>query len=214
MAFPPMWCRAKRSRLLSWTTPGESQRLFVWPADLDVFGFGFDKVMFDSFFFLMGSARRWISSMKANMLKDDLFYCYLFSIHVIQIQVEWETPMDFEVMVKQLNTCFWMMCFLGPFTKIGERTLAKLRQVSLMGWQVKRLARQLDLTLIIIHVPGPWWVPDPMFYFGKNSEIFFFQSQHATSPNCEENLFSFPIYNNISPRRRLCFPPKKCELRT
>ena len=95
-------------------------------------------------------------------------------------------------------------CVLGPFTKTGERTLGPSWGKFL--WWGGKLNDQLDLTLIIIRVPGPWWVPDTMFYFGKKSEIFFFLVNIQHLQNGEE--FVQLSYNNISPRRRWCFPQK------
>lgn len=110
----------------------------------------------------------------------------------------------------QLNTCFWMMCF-GTLHKIGEGTLGpSWGKFQMMGWQVKRPARQLDLTLImIIYVPGPWWVSRSHVLFWQEIWEIFFKVKIQHLQNCEEFV---PLsYNSISPRRRLCFPPKNVK---
>ena len=207
MPFPPMWSRAKRSRLLSWTTPGESQRLFVWPADLDVFDFWFSqgdvwlKCVFC--FNLTVSAMRWISSMKANMLKDDLFYCYLFPSMSFKSKLNGKLQWISRWWFLQLNTCFWMMCFGTLHKNWGTNAGTKLRQVSLMGWQVKRPARS-----DVDHYSCTRSMVSSRYHvlFWKEIWDIFFLVNIQHLQNGEE--FVQLSYNNISPRRRWCFPSK------
>lgn len=122
MAFPPMWCRAKRSRLLSWTTPGESQRLFLasWLGCLWFWFSQGDVWLKWVCFFVIVSAMRWISSMKTNMLKtwSVLLLPFVPSMSFkskLSGKLQWISRWWF-----QLNTCFWMMCFGTLHQSLGN----------------------------------------------------------------------------------------------
>lgn len=196
MAFPPTWCRAKRSRLLSWTTPGGSQRLFLasrlgclwfwfWQGD-----FWLKCVFCFDMFLPWDEYHQW----KQTCLKKRsvLLLPSFHPCHSNPSRVGNSNGFLGDGFFNSTHVSEW--CVLGPFTKLGKERWDQV-EASFKWWGGK-LNDQRDSWiwrwswLFMYQVHGEF--PDPMFYFGKKSERFFSKSRSNIS-KIVKNLFRFPI---------------------
>ena len=98
--------------------------LFVWPADLDVFGFGFRKVMLDWNVVCFLSFLPWdeYHQWKHKHVKNKWSVLLLPSFHPCHSNPSWVANSNGFLGDGFNSTHVSEWCVLGPFTKIGERT--------------------------------------------------------------------------------------------